>query len=63
VDRDPNQVTVCDIITQFLGMPDKPEVLERVQRVKALPEDWKLELTARSKARAKAQALVEKGEF
>ncbi len=63
VDRDPNQVTVCDIITQFLGMPDKPEVLERVQRVKALPEDWKLELTARSKARAKAQALIEKGEF
>src|SRR6201995_4201063 len=41
LDRDPNQVTVCDIITQFLGMPDKPEVLERVQRVKALPQDWK----------------------
>lgn len=63
LDRDPEKVTVCDVITQFLGMPDKPEVLERLQRVNALPQDWKLELTARSKARAKAQALIERGEF
>ena len=63
LDRDPNQVTVCDIITQFLGMPDKPEVLERALRVTALPQDWKLELTARSEARARQQAVVERGEF
>ena len=63
LDRDPVQVTVCDIVTQFLGMPDKPEVLERVLRLKALPQDWKLELTARSKARAKEKALIERGEF
>src|SRR6185437_4836527 len=63
LERDSVQVTVCDIVTQFLGMPDKPEVLERVLRLKSLPQDWKLELTARSKARAKAEALLERGEF
>lgn len=63
LERDPNEVTVCDIVTQFLGMPDKPEVLERAQRVKALPQDWKLELAARSRARAREQALIERGEL
>jgi len=63
LDRDPNQVTVCDVITQFLGMPDKPELLERLQHVEALPQDWKLELAARSEARARAKALIERGEL
>lgn len=63
LERDPNQVTVCDLITQFLGMPDKPEVLERACRIEALPKDWKLELAARSEARAKEQALLERGEL
>jgi hypothetical protein len=42
-----------DIINLFLGMPQDDEVLARAVKVDALPQDWKLELTARSRARAR----------
>jgi MOSC domain-containing protein YiiM len=53
VERDPQRVTVVDIINLFLGMPQDDEVLARAVKVDALPQDWKLELTARSRARAR----------
>jgi MOSC domain-containing protein YiiM len=53
IHRDPNQVTIVDIINLFLGMPQDNEVLARAMKVAALPDDWKLELEARGKARAK----------
>ena len=55
VHRDPNQVSIVDVINLFLGMPQDDEVLQRALKVAALPHDWKLELEARGKARAKAR--------
>ena len=53
VERNPEKVRVLDIINLFLGMPQDNEVLARAMKVDALPNDWKLELEARGKARAK----------
>jgi MOSC domain-containing protein YiiM len=55
VHRDTNQVSIVDVINLFLGMPQDDEVLQRALKVAALPRDWKLELEARGKARAKAR--------
>ena len=63
VDRNPEQVSIVDILNLFLGMPQDDEVLARAVKVDALPQDWKLELTARARARAKEKALVERGEL
>jgi MOSC domain-containing protein YiiM len=51
VHRDPEKVSVVDLINLFLGMPQDDAILERALRIDALPRDWKLELEARGKAR------------
>lgn len=51
IHRDPNQVTIVDVINLFLGMPQDDAILERALRIEALPRDWKLELEARGHAR------------
>ncbi len=56
VERNPEKVRVLDIINLFLGMPQDDAILQRALRIDALPEDWKLELEARGKARAKSAA-------
>ncbi len=63
VGRNPQKVSIVDVINLFLGMPQDDEILARAVQVDALPQDWKLELQARSKARAQAKALIERGEF
>ena len=63
VERNPQKVSIVDVINLFLGMPQDDAILARAVQVDALPQDWKLELQARSKARAQAKALIERGEF
>ncbi len=58
--RDPNNVTIVDIINLFLGMPQDDKVLQRALQVDALPKDWKLELDARGKARRHDSHKAEK---
>jgi MOSC domain-containing protein YiiM len=59
VERNPQKVSIVDIINLFLGMPQDDEILARAVQVDALPQDWKLELQARSRARSKAPAQPE----
>lgn len=60
IHRDPNQVTVVDIINLFLGMPQDDAVLQRALKVDALPGNWKLELEARGKSRRQHTPTAEK---
>src|SRR5580698_1761998 len=59
VERNPQKVSIVDIINLSLGMPQDDEILARAVQVDALPQDWKLELQARSRARSKAPAQPE----
>ena len=63
VERNPQKVSIVDVINLFLGMPQDDEILARAVQVDALPQDWKLELQALSKAQVQAKALIERGEF
>ena len=49
--RDPERVTVIDIVDLYLGEARDPELLERVMRVGALPASWKSSLAARANSR------------
>ncbi len=49
--RDPERVSVIDIVDLYLGEARDPELLERVLRVGALPESWKSFLAARANSR------------
>lgn len=48
--RDPEQVSVLDILDLYLGNTFDPGLLERVLRVEALPLRWKSELQVRANA-------------
>lgn len=46
--RDPNCVSVADIARLYFGPSSDEQLLERVARLTALPENWKAELLLRS---------------
>ena len=46
--RDPNCVSVADIARLYFGPSSDQQLLERVARLTALPENWKAELLLRS---------------
>lgn len=48
--RDPQQVSVADIVSLFVGHQRDPELLHRALRVDALPENWKAWLEERASA-------------
>jgi MOSC domain-containing protein YiiM len=44
LDRDPDRVTVSDIVRLYLGQTRDPELLQRATNVGSLPENWKTQL-------------------
>jgi MOSC domain-containing protein YiiM len=44
---DPNEVTVAEIQSLYLGKTSDPELLQRAARVSALPLNWKAALQQR----------------
>lgn len=51
VSRDPQHVTIANVLALFLGKTRDPELLERALNVDALPLNWKEELRQRASAR------------
>lgn len=49
VHRDPERVSLRDVVDLFLGRGEKPELLERALRLEVLPDSWKSELLERSR--------------
>jgi MOSC domain-containing protein YiiM len=47
--RDPNRVTVADIVRLYLGQARDLGLLRRATNVSALPEDWKAKLPMRAR--------------
>jgi MOSC domain-containing protein YiiM len=45
--RDPNRVTVADIVRLYLGQTGDGDLLERATNISALPETWKAALLQR----------------
>jgi MOSC domain-containing protein YiiM len=52
LDRDPNGVTVSDIVGLYLGQTCDPELLQRATSVGSLPENWKTQLLLRAQNQA-----------
>jgi MOSC domain-containing protein YiiM len=50
LDRDPNQVSVTDILHLYLDRERDIELARRVQSLDALPESWKIDLLAKAQA-------------
>lgn len=50
--RDPNRVTVIDIVRLYLGETRGSDLLQRAMNVPALPPSWKTHLLERSAAKA-----------
>lgn len=50
LDRDPNGVTVSDIVCLYLGPTRDPELLQRAANVGSLPENWKTHLLMRAQS-------------
>ena len=50
--RDPNRVSVTDIVRLYLGQTSNPELLQRATTVSALPENWKAQLALRAQTLA-----------
>ena len=48
--RDPNRVTVLDIVHLYLGETRDPQLLQRAMSACSLPANWKAQLLMRSKA-------------
>jgi MOSC domain-containing protein YiiM len=48
LNRDPNRVTITDILRLYLGQARDPELLQRAMNVSSLPEKWKRQLPLRS---------------
>ena len=48
LDRDPDGVTVNDIVRLYLGHARDPELLQRAMNVTSLPENWRTQLLLRS---------------
>ena len=49
VKRDPNAVSVADLIALYTGDRPDPDVLRRVIEVEALPESWRMDLQERAR--------------
>jgi MOSC domain-containing protein YiiM len=47
--RDPDRVTVVDIVRLYFGQARDPELLHRAMNVSALPQNWKAELPLRAR--------------
>jgi MOSC domain-containing protein YiiM len=56
VSRDPERVSVTDILDLFLGTKSDPDLLDRALRVKTLPENWKMEIADRANRRVEARS-------
>ena len=54
LDRDPNRVTVSDIVRLYLGRARDPELLHRARNVTSLPENWRTQLRLRTQKPCKA---------
>ena len=48
LDRDPDYVTVSDIVRLYLGQTRDPELLQRATNVSSLPENWRTQLLLRA---------------
>ena len=48
LDRDPDGVTVSDIVRLYLGQTRDPELLQRARSVGSLPHNWKTQLLLRA---------------
>jgi MOSC domain-containing protein YiiM len=46
--RDPNRVTVSDIIWLYLGETSDPDLLQRAAAISSLPQNWKAHLLQRA---------------
>lgn len=49
VHRDPDRVSLRDLVDLYLGREQRTELLERALRVEVLPDSWKSELLERSR--------------
>lgn len=49
VQRDPERVSVLDVVDLFLGRRGEPELMERALRIEVLPDSWKGELLERAR--------------
>jgi MOSC domain-containing protein YiiM len=56
VSRDPDRVSVTDVLDLFLGTNSDVDLLDRALRVKTLPENWKAEIADRAKRRVEARS-------
>jgi MOSC domain-containing protein YiiM len=52
LDRDPDGITVSDIVHLYLGQTCDPELLQRGTNVGSLPENWKTQLLLRAQNQA-----------
>jgi MOSC domain-containing protein YiiM len=48
LDRDPDGVTVSDIVRLYLGQTRDPELLQRATNVASLPQNWRTQLLLRA---------------
>src|SRR5215472_3383476 len=48
LDRDPDGVTVSDIVRLYLGQTRDPELLQRAMNVGSLPQNWRTQLLLRA---------------
>ena len=48
LDRDPDSVTITDIVRLYYGQARDPELLQRAMNVTSLPENWKTQLLLRA---------------
>ena len=48
LDRNPERVTISDIVRLYLGQVRDPELLQRAVNVNSLPENWKTQLRLRA---------------
>ena len=52
LDRDPDSVTITDIVRLYFGQARDPELLQRAMNVTSLPENWKTQLLLRAQNQA-----------
>lgn len=48
LDRDPDHVTISDIVLLYLGQTRDPKLLQRATNVTSLPDNWKTQLRLRA---------------
>ena len=52
LDRDPDGVTVSELVCLYLGQTRDPELLQRAAKVGALPENWRTQLLFKARQQA-----------